>query len=1179
VGYSRLVERTRDLQLGAGDPSLFDAAATAVRQEYEFSSRARMLHCREVRTVDRDRGLYCLVVGEIDDADWTWEGAVAVKPADLDDDAIDDEQSGALWRGDVVDVDDVVGEIYVDVGGGGPAPTRGRFFVKPFEFLAALDAAYGGDGVAERRAPMASALEAAAGKPAGGGIAADGALPGLERIWGWSWGALWGPPGTGKTWTIGRQIASSLISTQERILVVSTTNKATDGVAVAIGTSLRRRDPKFPLSPFVVRPGAGADIGLFERNGIDEMLPGDVHDLRRQMARLHAIAALTADAAERARFSAEIAELRKVIQRASRAAFCNPNVRTVIATCFSALSAVNDPDVRDLTSQGRAPFDTVVVDESGLVSRAAVAALSVLAARRFVLVGDPRQLAPISKISRVLPEPQARWLAESGLAHLEVEEANRPGVHLLEEQHRMTPPIRAVVSAYQYGGRLRDGDTVLARANSVKDGALFDVAHGPAAVWYVLDEEPGERHQIRAERGPSGKSWVRRKTLDVLDRLFESQPELRNGEGLFVSPYRAQARAVHRWLAERDVKNWRASTVHKQQGAEADHVIFDTVHAGSTGWPHREWMRLVNVGISRARKSVIVLASRDEMQEPYLAPLQALLSPCVLRKGSWHDVERRDVHRPSAALRGVPGLLGTQIEERRAMRPLMSAEQERLCQLELDSGPRLVRGVAGSGKTVVLAHWLARTLGELSDDVRDPLWVVYGNIALEGLLDRTIRDAWQTVAATRAYPEDRVQLWHVGNLIEHLVRLHRVPVQDLDRYDYNARSDRLLEHLQRTGVEPVAHAAFIDEAQDFGPRTLELIAALVRKSDPQDPRSQPVRIFYDNAQNVYERGTPNWASLGLDMRGRSTVMKESFRGTRPIAEFALNVLCRLSDAADDPDHRELVQRRLVEKSERNGRVWWRVHYVGTEGPAPTVQLHDSRDEEIETMARQVRSWIVDGGVRPSDIRVVTNGEDVRRHVVEALRVALTGTAAEVLEQRSQKFTSLESTVVVTTAHSFKGHDAEVVCVVGVDGFASSKSEVLAHALYVALTRARSVLRVSGVHGQTPTRARITDAVVGAVDDLNAVPGCVDGRLVEDELDHAIERLGEKHADWLRSVWEKHSPRVEPLLDERGGVLAEPLFWFDHGDWRYACFDNEAGASIRRTLEERRIKVLEPGGAP
>ncbi len=41
------------------------------------------------------------------------------------------------------------------------------------------------------------------------------------------------------------------------------------------------------------------------------------------------------------------------------------------------------------------------------------------------------------------------------------------------------------------------------------------------------------------------------------------------------------------------------------------------------------------------------------------------------------------------------------------------------------------------------------------------------------------------------------------------------------------------------------------------------------------------------------------------MRGRATVMKESFRSTRPITELALNVLYTLQAPDDSDDHKEL----------------------------------------------------------------------------------------------------------------------------------------------------------------------------------------------------------------------------------------------------------------------------------
>ncbi len=75
------------------------------------------------------------------------------------------------------------------------------------------------------------------------------------------------------------------------------------------------------------------------------------------------------------------------------------------------------------------------------------------------------------------------------------------------------------------------------------------------------------------------------------------------GKGLFISPFKAQAKEIHSWLATEGLHSWSASTVHSQQGSEADIVVFDSVNAGSYGWPYDEWKRLVNVALSRAREA------------------------------------------------------------------------------------------------------------------------------------------------------------------------------------------------------------------------------------------------------------------------------------------------------------------------------------------------------------------------------------------------------------------------------------------------------------------------------------------------------------------------------------------------------------------------------------------------
>ena len=401
--------------------------------------------------------------------------------------------------------------------------------------------------------------------------------------------------------------------------------------------------------------------------------------------------------------------MRRQIKDIALNALASPDVRAVVSTAHKAVALLTDPTVRASVAEGTAPFTTIIIDEAGLIPRALAAVLSLLASDRVLLVGDPKQLAPISKISRILPTSQAVWLGSCPLSHLDDPTDVNPGVHLLREQYRMHPEVSRVVSAYQYGGQLRDAAEVRERRGE-PPGIL---AGQPRAIWYVLDEDTDDLPSIRAERGPGNRSWVRPRTRAVLKKLF-GDGTLGRTRGLFVTPFAAQARDISAFLAGEDLEAWASATVHSHQGMEAECVIFDTVNAGSTGWAYDEWKRLVNVGLSRAREFVIVLASRAEMREPYLRGLSPLLEPRVLRKSGrslvWAAVPIRPAAETAVEVVGDPDSVGHQIAMRKLLRPVMSLEQQRLCGLKMDGKPRLVRGVAGSGKTVVLAHWLQKTL-------------------------------------------------------------------------------------------------------------------------------------------------------------------------------------------------------------------------------------------------------------------------------------------------------------------------------------------------------------------------------------------------------------------------------------------------------------------------------------
>jgi hypothetical protein len=1133
-------------------------------------------------------GIFILEVGHSLEFDWTWEGAVAFRSSnpnqftgniDTTDafvnlPAVGGSANGqaGLWAGEIVEVDETNGRLFLSVNSPESRPCRGTFFVRPFEFLSFLHSLFCQRGADDFRRLLPARLNAARGDihpPATGGPRSG--LEQFDQMWGRSWGVLWGPPGCGKTTNLGRQVAACL-GGDERILVVSTTNKATDEAAFAIG---RSASSSLLEEGRILRIGKGAAHDAYEARGLTALLRGTETDLLRQIGSLACDLERTQHHEDRAVLRSQIQGLLRSMKDTGFNMFVSPEVKVIVATAFKAITFLSDPAIRSLASAGEAPFTTVVIDEAGLMSRAVVAGMSLLAARRVVVVGDAKQLAPISKISRILPTSQAIWLSSSCLTHLQRVQQLPVGVHFLCEQHRMHPEVSRVVSHYQYEGALCDALEVSGR--QVRLPSLL--AEQPRALWYVLDEDGQDLPSIRAERGPGNRSWLRPATREVLRKFF-SDPEVRKARGLFITPFKGQARDIAGYLASEGIDSWSSGTVHGRQGTEADLVVFDTVNAGSCGWPYDEWKRLVNVGLSRAREFVLLLASRAEMNEPYLRPLMENLAPRVLKRSgkvmSWGEVPARLLVAVDPQVAANPDLLGGQIERRKSLRPVMSAEQQRLCGYSMDGNPRLVRGVAGSGKTMVLAHWLQKTVQGLAGRPDARVWAVYANRSLRRLIADTIEDAWRSDGATGPFPWDRVQLHHAKDILELLLPEAGLRVNG---FDYDDMAARYLERKPFEKIGPRCHAMFIDEAQDMGPSLLKLLSALVEPADASNPKGRAVNIFYDNAQNIYGRGTPRWSDMGLDMRGRSTVMKESFRSTRPVTEFALNVLYRLQPPDTDPDHKELVERSLVEQTTRGGVPWWNVRFNQVEGPVPIFRRFASLEDQIDALGAQVVRWIREEGVKPGDICILYNGQNIKWRLEQQVAPKLKEIGYGLTLVGEQGWDRSEGTVLVSTSHSYKGYDSEVVVLAGVEQFIA-QGRILANNLYVAMTRARSIL---AVYAYARTNPDVNTQTL-----LSTLQKCMDvverSRVeVEQEVSNlsdfedVLGKVGPDHREWLARLWKTYLIQQEPIAATDGEILAEPLFWFQLDDRVVACFGKEEpGPHTMHKLEDSKIDVIRPG---
>lgn len=420
------------------------------------------------------------------------------------------------------------------------------------------------------------------------------------------------------------------------------------------------------------------------------------------------------------------------------------------------------------------------------------------------------------------------------------------------------------------------------------------------------------------------------------------------------------------------------------------------------------------------------------------------------------------------------GSLGEQFDEAAESYKALSTEQDRLSTMYWEEGPRLVRGVAGSGKTIVLANNLTRRLqraldktGDLFVPIRQPRYLaVCFNRTLAPFISRKIQLAFEQRTG-QALPDGLVTVCNFNRLLYQHSREGLWTYQNVDDRDNSLRAQHYLGELLRMRREKPEHVArlqydaiYVDEGQDF----LEVEFQLLKELCRQNPAGEPnLYVFYDDAQNVYARSRPNWQSLGLNVRGgRAFVMTECFRNTRDILEPSFNVLYgttapeqAIVPTREFGDVATLEQKGLIE---RQGGLY-RVRFANRRGKPPIVTWAASPRTEADLLIARLKLLIEKEHVRPQDILFLTFRRQRAEELATLIRQSpITGLReVRVTTTDKDRIFGSPSVLTVSTVASAKGYDAYVVLLAAANEFTN---DLIGRAsFYVGCTRAIEYLEI------------------------------------------------------------------------------------------------------------------------
>lgn len=249
---------------------------------------------------------------------------------------------------------------------------------------------------------------------------------------------------------------------------------------------------------------------------------------------------------------------------------------------------------------------------------------------------------------------------------------------------------------------------------------------------------------------------------------------------------------------------------------------------------------------------------------------------------------------------------------------VMDLQQEQLAR-SLGDGHRVIHGVAGSGKTMILgyrAEYLAKTNAS-----GKPILVLCFNEPLAIKLDAMYKAKGiaERVHAIHFHRWCYRQLATYGQAL---------PPQGKDFFDHMVEA--VIRAVDRKQIPSGQYQAIlIDEGHDFRPEWLKLVTQMV------DPSTNSLLLLYDDAQSIYERSRSrqfSFKSVGIQAQGRTTILKINYRNTRQILQTASLIAADLLTPEDkDEDGIPLVK----------------PIGCGREGDEPTiVRLPTLRDEAM-----------------------------------------------------------------------------------------------------------------------------------------------------------------------------------------------------------------------------------------
>ena len=472
-----------------------------------------------------------------------------------------------------------------------------------------------------------------------------------------------------------------------------------------------------------------------------------------------------------------------------------------------------------------------------------------------------------------------------------------------------------------------------------------------------------------------------------------------------------------------------------------------------------------------------------EMQKEISAILEGSK---VILKPKQRKIDENDAASKGAILK--------QMEEQMAY---LDVEQKGAALAQIQ-GPQRIRGLAGSGKTIILCMKAALI------HLREPNKKILYTFTTKSLYDyiETMIIRFYRFFGDGNLPDfDKIQIKHswgginISGVYYSTCRNNNVLPLTFDQAKHLTYSDPFdavcKDLLQKTNgkMDKEYDYVLIDEAQDFRPSFYQLCRAIVK--------DDCLVWCYDDLQNIYDVKIQDtmvtfqneYGAEGIDLEklnelheelNNDVVLEKTYRNPLEVLVLAHAIgfgiyNTRLIQTLENNQHWRDFGYEVVQGNSRNGdkmeivRPKTNSPLIISEKQRPDeiikISSYDSMMEEIEAVTKDIIYNIKQDNLRADDIIVISLDDKNSKIQLKLLsdKLRVNGIESFNLTDRfySKGFIE-EGCVSLSTVYRAKGNEAALVYVIGAQVFESnSNRRSMRNRIFTAFTRAKGWLRVSG----------------------------------------------------------------------------------------------------------------------